>query len=525
MSTERAYSRPSAAIDALGDQVLDRHRFENKRVLLTGDAEVLLSPNGQLCATAAMLMLVRVSRLGIVQFPVGAEALTETCRARLSEIGCGGWEVLDCDSSVDSREFDATLSVGWRGASPTSGPTRTVINSHGWLARVSTGPEDLPFDCSQENPIAALAAACLGITEVFKALLALKPTRGQALRSTVFNLVDYTTGETDPGPALPARLQIAAALCGAGAIGNGVAFLLSVLPVAGSLWIIDRQVFEEENLGTCLMLRRADIGRPKAEVLSEAVGVSADGLQVFPVHGEVRDLDRRIDAGEGPRPCVVLGALDNVDARHDAQDLWPDLVVDGAIGDFPCQVSVHPADGNVACVQCLFRRPTGGSAVLRATRATGLTEARVLDPDSVVTEADVPAADGTRQSWLRARLGRTVCSVVQEAVAQDLARAGFNPGFEPSVPFVACMSASLVVAELVKHAMGIASPLAPRFQMDMLRGPVHAEMLPQERRVECACVLRKGNIDRLRQSRTTDSTLVEQHGLAGLPCEGTHDPE
>jgi molybdopterin/thiamine biosynthesis adenylyltransferase len=505
VSTERAYSRPFAAIEALGDQVLDRHRFENKRVLLTGDAEVLLTPNGQVCVTAAMLMLVRVSRLGMVQFPVGAEAMAESCRTRLSEIGCGGWEVLDCDSSADGRQFDATLSVGWRGGSPTSGPSRTVINSNGWVARVSTGPEDLPLDCSGANPIGALAAACLGTSDVFKALLALKPTRGQPLRSTVFNLFDYTASETDPGPALPARLQIAAALCGAGAIGNGVAFLLSVLPVAGSLWIIDRQVFEEENLGTCLMLRRADIGRPKAEVLAEAVGTTANGLQLFPVHGEVVELDRRVEAGEGPRPGVVLGAFDNVDARHDAQDLWPDLVIDGAIGDFPCQVSVHPADGNVACARCLFRRPTAGSAVLRATRVTGLTEARVLDPDSVVTEADVPAADGLKQEWLRARLGRTVCSVVQEAVAQDLAGARFNPGFEPSVPFVACMSASMVVAELVKHAMGIASPLAPRFQMDMLRGPVHAEMLPQERRADCVCVLRRGNIDRLRRSRTTHS--------------------
>ena len=118
-----------------------------------------------------------------------------------------------------------------------------------------------------------------------------------------------------------------------------------------------------------------------------------------------------------------------------------------------------------------------------------------------MTEEDIPAVDATRQDWLRARIGKTVCSVVQEAIARELTGERLDAGFEPSVPFVACMSAAMVVGELVKHAMSVPSPIAPRFQMDMLRGPVHGEMLPQERRTDCVCVLRRANIDRLRRSR------------------------
>ena len=55
-------------------------------------------------------------------------------------------------------------------------------------------------------------------------------------------------------------------------------------------------------------------------------------------------------------PQVVLKALDNIDVRHEVQrTLWPDIVIDGAIGDFMCQVSRHPWPEDIACLLCLFQ--------------------------------------------------------------------------------------------------------------------------------------------------------------------------
>jgi hypothetical protein len=68
-------------------------------------------------------------------------------------------------------------------------------------------------------------------------------------------------------------------------------------------------------------------------------------------------------------PTVVLNGLDNISARHQVhRALWPDIVIDGAIGDFTCQVSRHPWPDNVACLMCLLREPPGPPTLFKCTR-------------------------------------------------------------------------------------------------------------------------------------------------------------
>jgi hypothetical protein len=179
-----------------------------------------------------------------------------------------------------------------------------------------------------------------------------------------------------------------------------------------------------------------------------------------------------------------------------------DLIIDGAISDFGCQVSRHPWGENTACLICLFQHPPGEPSERLASHATGLSEARTQQADDRVTEGDVHAALIDKQDWLRARIGQQICSVVQEGVAQRISQERLRHGFEPSVPFVACLSASMVVAELVKSVAGWSTPLEPRFQFDVLRGPVYGLELPQERRRDCICVTRKHNIETIRCRRT-----------------------
>jgi hypothetical protein len=54
--------------------------------------------------------------------------------------------------------------------------------------------------------------------------------------------------------------------------------------------------------------------------------------------------------------------------------------------------------------------------------------------------------------------------------------------FEPSVPFVACFSACMVMAETIAYLCGWESKLERRFQFDFLRGPASGLDLPQARR-------------------------------------------
>jgi len=109
-----------------------------------------------------------------------------------------------------------------------------------------------------------------------------------------------------------------------------------------------------------------------------------------------------------------------------------------------------------------------------------------------------------KRDFLRSRIVQPLCSVVQEAIAQKISQEQQAEGFEPSVPFVACFSACMVISELVAHICGWPSILEPRFQFDFLVGPGHGQELPQRRRADCICARHK-NIERLREERMESS--------------------
>jgi molybdopterin/thiamine biosynthesis adenylyltransferase len=327
-------------------------------------------------------------------------------------------------------------------------------------------------------------------------LLKVKESRAKPFDGLSFSLYSYRCGDTDVGPPLPERLPLGVLLVGVGAIGNGVIHLLDLLPIDGFVWIVDVQTFQPENLGTCLLIGLPELGKEKA-AFAEALlrkKVDARGFSEDLVSFADR-LGKKI-----PYPAITVNALDNIPARHAVQNLWPDMIIDGAIGDFACQVSRHPWGEDVACLRCLFYEPTE-SADLIASRTSGLSRGRTQQPFERVTDEDVQVAVDGRKEWLRARIGRQICSVVQEAVAEQISQEHQAERFQPSVPFVACLSASMIISELVKHLCGWPTPLAPRFQLDVLRGPKSGEEFPEKRRRDCICVTRKRNIDIFRRTR------------------------
>jgi hypothetical protein len=264
--------------------------------------------------------------------------------------------------------------------------------------------------------------------------------------------------------------------------------------------VVDSEKYGPENFGTCLLVGQSEIDKEK-EKARFAFEVLGGKLAVKHFAEEFSVFSKRLGA-EIPFPRIVLNAVDNIDTRHGIQrELWSDLIIDGAIGDFSCQVSCHPWNENVACLMCLFRKTDTEPAEQRASRATGLTPARTQDPEATVTEEDVRTAPAERKEWLSAKVGKPICSVVQEAVAQSISEEKQRKGFQPSVPFVACLSSSMMIGELVRSISGHPPRLEPRFQFDIVRGPQFGQDFPQERRPDCICVTRRENIDRMRSSR------------------------
>lgn len=505
MNLDLAYSRPQKTADQLGTFAEDRHRFLSKSVLLTGEAGMLAKENGRNCFLNSIRLVVRICPNITVAIPRSCTTLLDDATALWKHIAFG--RALDSRHEAEEMsQYDAVLSVG---SEVRSDLPWTTINSNGWIARVSSGDKELSAHCDLANPIGALAAASLGVGEIFKRLIGLRPERGELLNGFNYSLRTYQEIHTDIdcGPPLPQGLPTDLLVIGAGAIGNGMVLLISQLPFTGRVSVVDLQRFEIENLGTCILIGPYEVDKPKALVLAEYLknaGVEARGFPM-PFEEFVKGLDMQ--------PEIVINGLDNIDVRHQVQrSLWPDVLIDGAIGDFTCQVSRHPWPDDIACLICLVRKPDGRPSEDVQSEETGISHERLANADALVDQSDVDAAPADRQYFLRSRIGHSICSVVQEAMAQKISREQQKEGFQPSVPFVACFSACMVMSETVAYICGWKSKLEPRFQFDFLMGPARGQELPQARRADCICARRK-NIDTLRTARIGTRDVVSSSFL------------
>ena len=490
------FSRAAATAVLLGGA--DSHRFLDKRVLLTGDIAALSTPNGSEMARSAVQLLMRFCRNVSVAVPILLPVLAGDLRADGARFA---WDsepkFVSPDDGFDG--YDAILSIG---ATVRPDLPWTAITSNGWLIRVSSGAKAIEGDCRQTNAVGALAAASFGVCEVFKRLIQLKPDLGEPLDGVTFSLWDYEFGSESTGPVLVEKMAADLMLNGAGAIGSAVVHLLARLRLAGRITVVDAQDYGDENWGTCLDLEREQVGDPKAVVAAARLGPA---LVARPFKAIVDDV-RKVELGKNvPWPQVVINGLDKIDARHQAQGVWPDIAIDGALdADLQVRVSAHPWPGDVACLICTFKSPPGETAEAAAARVTGLSKASVADQERVLTEADVLTAAPERREGLRAKLGQRICSIVSEEIARSMSEAEVEKGFSPSVPFAACFSACMMVTELVRYLTHGEIRIRPSFQMSMLHGPENGQLLNDRRHPDCYCTRYGKYIDNHRQKRSRE---------------------
>lgn len=489
MSDELRFSRLNASAAELAGEGFEPQRFVEQPVLLTGADAVLATENGHEMARCALLLLMRMTKSLTVVLPPGHDALASDLRAWADQHVWDEVPTIMC-GPVDPAAFTAVLSVG---GPPRPGHPWTVITSDGWSVRVTSGATPIDQDCRQSNPVGALAAASLGAGEVFKRLLRLRPDRGALLDGCAFSLWTYGS-EVNPGPRLPTSLDVDLLVAGAGAIGNGVVHLLSRLPLRGQCTVLDRQNYGDENWGTCMRLSRGASKDPKADFLA---GLFSGALLAKSLKADVEGLEAD---PTWRTPKIALNGFDNVEARHAIQDLWPDLVIDGAIGRrLECQVSAHPWPSPIACLRCIFKLPAGERAEDAQQRKTGLAPGALSNQTRLLTDDDIAEASPEYREWLVGHLGRPICSVLE--AASRLSDADLPESFRPSVPFVATFSACMMVTELVRYLTVGLVGVEPRFFCSVLWGPHLGDHYPEDRHVDCRCVQRAANIDRARAAR------------------------
>lgn len=384
-----------------------------------------------------------------------------------------GSTILQSDSAVEVvspdmnwSRFDSVLTVGRR---PAHVPAAVTINSNGWLARLSTVPGAvLPWRQSRTNAIGALAAACLGVGAVASFLLKI-PVGPHAFE---LSLLEHGAGalETlDFGPDLPTvPLRMDAHVFGCGGVTNGWAYTIRRLPIHGRLEAVDKQSLREENLGPYVLSSRADLGRPKVELIKRNL---ERVIQVTPRPEPLEFHRVRLELGLARMPRMVVAGLDDILARHVVQRLWPDILIDMAGGGTTTQLVVHHAGGSGMCLLEALRPPHGtADFAVHMAAATGLSAERIRSsPTDLILEEDVTAAAPQHREALEAarRRGRPVCGRITD---HNLYEEGYSEDFTPAVPFVAAFSGVVGASETMKAMMGLSLPLHHQFDFRTMRG-------------------------------------------------------
>jgi hypothetical protein len=507
-----ASSRPLGVAQSLVGKALDAQTVFSRSVILTGEQETLITKNGRWCLLDCLQLLPRVVGPLTVVLPIGIGELEAEVRAIAARVWTrGSVTVLTAGAPIDMRHAVAVLNIGHQVRNDLPW---TSINSDGWLARCSSSETPLPASCGQANPIAALMAASLGVTEVFKRVYGVPPDVLPQCEFVEFSLFELSTSPTGPGPELPETIDLPdTVLIGGGAIGNGLVLLLSQLSLRGRLHIIDKQAFGDENLGTCCLLDELVwLTQPKAVQLATWLD-ERSGLVVTGEQALVEDA-RAGAFVKGMAVDLVLNGLDDVQARHDAQLMWPSIMVDGGINAIGAAVVTHRLDQpQGACLRCTFQLPLVDGRVAQA-KATGLSfESLHGDPGRLLTEADIEEADEAHKPWLREQLqkGRTICSTIAEGQARAALGVQLAAGFKPSVPFVATASAALVVAQALRSLLYPQSRFVQLFQMaNLFLGP-HASagvLTPADAR--CECTTQRSVILRVAGARATATRATAQ---------------
>ncbi len=318
--------------------------------------------------------------------------------------------------------------------------------------------------------------------EIFKTVTALRPGSYRQIDSLDFCPVSLFS----PHEQAPQHLHVVRlALIGAGAIGTAIALILDALEATGEMTVVDRQIFEPPNVITYSLGTYQDAAArlPKVDIVEAALQL----MDIRRVHGTVDDFIAQIDGGTTPMPQTVLGAVDNIAARHDLQRVYADLVLDGGTGGRAgTTVSLHEGLPTGPCMRCYFPTSiTTLTAEQRLHQATGLPLARIARGEEVLTEKDLCGLPLQGRRLLEQHLGKPVCGLGR---VMELTTVNGDNSYQPSAAFVAQQAASLMVGALIARTRPGGGRIPTRqIEYDTLYGP-RPDMIDDRRpRSDCYC--------------------------------------
>ncbi len=413
--------------------------------------------------------MVAVRVLGTVSPPLAHRLQTEVERIRQIDTRPG--RNVELVITTDKPLASSSQLLLWIGADlPRDVMSNNVevitIGFDGWTSSLRRQSADLAV-VSSSIPFGALAAACFGVAEVFKTLLAacVDPALQLRIRRRFVHSWSFSAWTTNrvtvPGHTIPEGLDPLLQLTvedviqvGAGAVGNGsVLALRELLAIHGTLPVFDPKLVDSSNLNRCYYFTEDVVGTPKVSVLHARA--SRSGLEIV---GQ----QHALGVIAGKPPCILISTVDNNEVRHAIQEALPKYVVQGATGETTATVSIHTAVDDRSCLVCRHPDPTLGVARVRplsiaeAAAATGLAEEVIesarVDGSMEITDGviDVVAARNTEMAAVLRQAkehGQDLCGGLGDLRQRFGIAAGPN---EASVSFVSVLAGTLAAAETVK---------------------------------------------------------------------------
>jgi hypothetical protein len=348
--------------------------------------------------------------------------------------------------------------------------------------------------------LGVVCAAGFAAAEAFKYTAAVAPCRCVLHDELAFCPVTLGT-DLMAAPMLPSGMTLNLGLAGNGAVGTAHARILGGLGLNGSrALLVDPEVYALENVGTYSLGTRADAaaGRRKVELTAQAMA----GWGISKVYGTATDAVTAIDADRVLWPSVVLSGLDSIAARHEAQSMWPDRIIDAATGD--TAVGLHEAVPDGPCLRCLLPpRVSNRSPAQALADELGLPVELIARGDIELTAEHLADLRVEQRERLALQIGKPICGL-----ASALGLTG-DPGddYRPSVPFVSQQAACLGVGRLVANLVGIRG-LPNVVQYDTMVGPHAMTRMDRRPRPGCYCQTRSSTIKVVRSTRMRASTGV-----------------
>ena len=439
--------------------------------------------------------------------------LTVRLLARLyPELILTGLALKDSEHVAQLRELSQSINpaIGFEAITPVItvviGATKIdrsssviYIGSDGWVVKLS--PQDPVASGNSCNPFAAGAAACFGAANVFRLIFNDQLDAADMDLPFSMSLLNYdrlgqenlVSKEIDDSGSI--NLGVVT-LVGIGAIGNGVVWALSKLPILkGELHLVDHEKVDLSNLQRYILAGQQDIDNTKSQLGKSQFRHSK--LNIHPYNGNWASY---LNSGDHWNLDMVLAAVDSSRDRIAIQGALPKQVLNAWTQPGDLGISRHLNFLDEACLNCLYPSKSAAKSESQLiSESFGLAHEEITIRELLYNNAVVDAywAEKIAQAknipidLLMPHLGQPIRNFYHAVFCGGiLIGHEQNQKVETPMAFQSALAGILLASELVTIKGGFRSvPIQTMTRINLLRPITHYinEPLRKSNAQNCIC--------------------------------------